>query len=98
MSDGGARRGFHDSGPATAAAEIDARYPDLDLGFVDAAVMAYAERQTCPSPLLISTTSEQLRREADTGVWLSTKSDIERLCVENAASAVRAPVNELHRA
>lgn len=30
------------------AAEIDARYRDLDLGFVDAAVMAYAERHSLP--------------------------------------------------
>ena len=30
------------------AAEIDARYRDLDLGFVDAAVMAYAERHDLP--------------------------------------------------
>jgi hypothetical protein len=29
-------------------AEIDSRYRDLDLGFVDAAVMAYAERHDLP--------------------------------------------------
>ncbi len=30
------------------AAEIDAHYADLDLGFTDAAVMAYAERGNLP--------------------------------------------------
>lgn len=30
------------------AAEIDTRYRDLDLGFVDAAIMAYAERHDLP--------------------------------------------------
>jgi predicted nucleic acid-binding protein len=30
------------------AAEIDARFADLDLGFVDASVMAYAERHDLP--------------------------------------------------
>jgi uncharacterized protein len=30
------------------AAEIDAKYMDIDLGFVDAVVMAYAERHDLP--------------------------------------------------
>jgi uncharacterized protein len=30
------------------AAEIDSRYADLELGFVDASVMAYAERHDLP--------------------------------------------------
>ena len=38
-------RGVHDPGTAAARSrEIDARYSDIDLGFVDSAIMAYAER------------------------------------------------------
>ncbi len=38
----------HDAGLGARAAEIDERYRDLDLGFVDAAIMAYAERHDLP--------------------------------------------------
>jgi predicted nucleic acid-binding protein len=39
---------FMTQGLLRRAAEIDSRYRDLDLGFVDAAVMAYAERHDLP--------------------------------------------------
>jgi len=39
---------FMTQGLVRRAADIDARYRDLDLGFVDAAVMAYAERHDLP--------------------------------------------------
>jgi len=39
---------FMTQGLVRRAAEIDARYQDLDLGFVDAALMAYAERHDLP--------------------------------------------------
>lgn len=39
---------FMTQGLLRRAAQIDARYRDLDLGFVDAAVMAYAERHGLP--------------------------------------------------
>ena len=46
-------RGEHDvdfmtQGLVQRAAEVDARYRDLDLGFVDAAIMAYGERHDLP--------------------------------------------------
>ena len=39
---------FMTEGLLRRAAQLDARYRDLDLGFVDAAVMAYAERHDLP--------------------------------------------------
>lgn len=39
---------FLTSGLLDEATEIDARYADLDLGLVDASVMAYAERHDLP--------------------------------------------------
>ncbi len=39
---------FLSAGLLRRAVEIDARYADLDLGFVDASVMAYAERHDLP--------------------------------------------------
>ncbi len=39
---------FMTPGLVRRAAEIDARYRDLDLGFVDAALMAFAERHDLP--------------------------------------------------
>lgn len=39
---------FMTSGLLRRATDIDRRYEDLDLGFVDAAVMAYAERHDLP--------------------------------------------------
>lgn len=39
---------FMTQGLVRRAAEIDAKYWDLDLGFVDAALMAYAERHDLP--------------------------------------------------
>lgn len=40
--------GFLSPGLLRRAAEIDAQYPALNLGLVDAAVMAYAERHELP--------------------------------------------------
>jgi len=39
---------FMTQGLVRRAAEIDGKYRDLDLGFVDAALMAYAERHDLP--------------------------------------------------
>ena len=39
---------FMTQGLVRRAAEIDAKFRDLDLGFVDAAIMAYAERHDLP--------------------------------------------------
>jgi len=39
---------FMTQGLVRRAAEIDAQFRDLDLGFVDAALMAYAERHDLP--------------------------------------------------
>ena len=39
---------FMTQGLLRRAAEIDARYRDIDLGFVDSAIMAYAERHDLP--------------------------------------------------
>jgi uncharacterized protein len=39
---------FMTQGLVRHAAEIDARFRDLDLGFVDASIMAYAERHDLP--------------------------------------------------
>lgn len=39
---------FMTQGLVQRAAEIDMRYLDLDLGFVDSAIMAYAERHDLP--------------------------------------------------
>jgi predicted nucleic acid-binding protein len=39
---------FMTQGLVRNAAEIDARFRDLDLGFVDASIMAYAERHDLP--------------------------------------------------
>lgn len=39
---------FMTQGLLRRAAEIDARYRDLDLGFVDSAIMAYAQRHDSP--------------------------------------------------
>jgi predicted nucleic acid-binding protein len=39
---------FLSAGLLRSAADIDARFADLDLGLVDAAVMAYAERHDLP--------------------------------------------------
>ncbi len=39
---------FMTQGLVRRAAEIDAQFRDLDLGFVDAAIMAYAERHHLP--------------------------------------------------
>jgi uncharacterized protein len=46
------------------AAEIDARFGDLDLGLVDAAVMAYAERHDLP---ILTFDFEHFRAAAPTG-------------------------------
>ena len=39
---------FMTQGLVRRAAEIDAQFRDLDLGFVDASIMAYAERHDLP--------------------------------------------------
>ena len=42
------RAAFLSPGLLSRAAELDARYADLDLGLVDASIMAYAERHDLP--------------------------------------------------
>lgn len=42
------RPAFLSPGLLERAAELDATYADLDLGFVDASIMAYAERHDLP--------------------------------------------------
>jgi predicted nucleic acid-binding protein len=48
VSNGEHRVEFMTQGLVRRAAEIDATHRDLDLGFVDAALMAYAERHDLP--------------------------------------------------
>lgn len=48
LADGEHAVAFLTPGLLRRAAEIDARYGDLDLGLVDAAVMAFAERHDLP--------------------------------------------------
>ena len=47
-SGGGVTTAFLSPGLLERAAEFDAHYADLDLGLVDASIMAYAERHDLP--------------------------------------------------
>lgn len=58
---------FMTQGLLRRAAEIDARYRDIDLGFVDAAIMAYAERHELP---ILTFDFEDFRAAPpDSGYW-----------------------------
>lgn len=48
LVEGDHRLAFATAGIIRRATELDARYADLDLGFVDGAIMAYAERHRLP--------------------------------------------------
>lgn len=64
------------------------------MGFVDAAIMAYAERHDLPILTFDFEDFEQpLLRMV--GVWSSTRRDTERLWIKDLISAVRAPIDQL---
>lgn len=48
LAAGGHRTAFLSPGLLSRATELDERYADLDLGLVDASIMAYAERHDLP--------------------------------------------------
>jgi uncharacterized protein len=58
---------FVTQGLVRRAAEIDARHRDLDLGFVDAALMAYAERHDLP--ILTFDFEDFLAAPPEDGYW-----------------------------
>jgi uncharacterized protein len=69
--------GFLSPGLLRRASEIDAQYADLNLGFVDASLMAYAERHNLP--ILTFDFADFRATRPATGHW--------RLLVDEAAYA-----------